>query len=201
MINVRRSGPSDFFQVSWNPWTAEWAGEIVNHLKQETGRAAHKNCEEEGVFFALSRVADLLKTTPLRIFLIGGFEFGRMKDKSEFQVTIPLKRLIVGYREISEKLLRFCGGPVNSLYASYSVAVQNILISRVSIWERYLLSHSGISPLATSNHTNISVQRILKSDPHLINCWHRRKEGRTDTEWREPSSATDKCMQPFSVQR
>ena len=66
---------------------------------------------------------------------------------------IPLKRL-VGYREISEKHLRFCSGPANSLYTSSSVAAQNILISRVLIWDL------GISPLATSNHMNISVQRI-----------------------------------------
>ena len=46
------------------------------------------------------------------------------------------------------------------LYMSSSVAAQNILISRVSIWECYLLSwHSGISPLVTSNYTNISVER------------------------------------------
>ena len=65
-----------------------------------------------------------------------------MKDKSElrkythFQVTIPLKRLVV-YREISENHLHFFGGPVN-LYTSSSVAAQNISISRVSIWEHLL---------------------------------------------------------------
>ena len=40
------------------------------------------------------------------------------------------------------------------------ISIQSFLISRVSIWECYLLSHSGTLLLATSNHTNISVQQI-----------------------------------------
>ena len=61
-------------------------------------------------------------------------------------------------------------------HTSSSVAAQNILISRVSIWERHLLWHSGISPLATSNHTNISVQRIkswkiILKPPHFVQFW------------------------------
>ena len=62
---------------------------------------------------------------------------------------------LVGYREISEKHLRFCGGPVQFMSS-------NVAISRVSIWERYLLSSLGISPLATNNHTK--VQRIILKD-------------------------------------
>ena len=91
-----------------------------------------------------------------------------------FQVTIPLERL-VGYREISGKHLHFCRGPVNSLLSSTSsgVTAQNILISRVSIQERYLLSHSGISPLATIRTFRINKlnPKGLSWRPYFVQFW------------------------------
>ena len=76
--------------------------------------------------------------------------------KIHFQVTIPLVSLLS--RNLRKALTIFRWSC--QLILESSLAAQNTLISRVSIWERYLLSHSGISPLATSNYTNISVQRI-----------------------------------------
>ena len=81
----------------------------------------------------------------------------------------------MGYREISGKHLRFCGGPVNSLWSnmSSSVTAQNILISRVSIQEHYLLSHSGISPLATIRTFwfNELNPKGLSWRPHFVQLW------------------------------
>ena len=83
-----------------------------------------------------------------------------------FQVTIPLEGL-VGYQEISGKHLRFCGG------TSSGVTAQNILISRVSIQERYLLSHSGNSPLATIRtfRFNELNPKRLSWRPHFVQFW------------------------------
>ena len=83
-----------------------------------------------------------------------------------FQVTIPLEGL-VGYREISGKHLRFCGG------TSSGVTAQNILISRLSIQERYLLSHSGVSPLATIRifRFNELNPKGLSWRPHFVQFW------------------------------
>ena len=72
-------------------------------------------------------------------------------------------------REISGKHIRFCSGPVNSLWSNMSsgVAAQNILISRVSIQKRYLLLCSRISPLVTIRTFRIqqikSYRIILKT--------------------------------------
>ena len=77
-----------------------------------------------------------------------------------FQVTIPLKQL-VGYREISEKHLSFCSGPINSSTKYFNFECW--------FWECYLLSHSGISSLVTSNHTDILVQRIKSRKIDLEN--------------------------------
>ena len=93
---------------------------------------------------------DILKD-PCEYFLLAndaGLGSAAWKTSSSLgntlQVTIPLKRL-VGYWEISEKHLHFFGGPVN-LYTSSSVAAQNILISRVSIWERLFALTLGNLP-------------------------------------------------------
>ena len=50
------------------------------------------------------------------------------------------KTVTVGYREISEKHLHFCGGPVNGLYTSSSFTAQNILISRVNLRTLFTLT-------------------------------------------------------------
>ena len=73
----------------------------------------------------------------------------------------------MGYQEISGKHLRFCGG------TSSGVTAQNILISRVSIQERYLLSHSGISPLATIRtfRFNKLNPKGLSWRPHFVQFW------------------------------
>ena len=127
-----------------------------------------------------------------------GLTSATWKTNSEFRNTLS------GYNstEMVSGILRnlrkitFAVGPVNSLWSntSSSVTAQNILISRLSVWELYLLSHLGISPLATNNHTSISDQQmksrktILKSILCAISgvdVWYvhdrrsqRRKEGR-----------------------
>ena len=99
-----------------------------------------------------------------------------------FQVTIPLERL-VGYPEISGKHLHFCRGPVNSLLSSTSsdVTAQNIFISRVSIQERYLLSHSGPYDHTGDHMTILATIRTFRINklnpkglswrPHFVQFW------------------------------
>ena len=109
----------------------------------------------------------------MRIFLIGKGSSSAASTTNPGELEI---NTISGYNStetvsgISRNLRK-----VLTLKRWSCIAAQNILISRVSIQKRYFFLHSGISPLATSSHTNISFQQIksinLSWKPHFVQFW------------------------------
>ena len=91
-----------------------------------------------------------------------------------FQVTIPLKGL-VGYREISGKQSRFCGGPVNSLWSNTSsgVAAQKYFnFKSVDSGALFTLALGNL-PLATIRTCRLNElnPKGLSWRPHSVQFW------------------------------